>query len=391
MKNYYDILGIAESVARYEIRRAYINLAKQLHPDINKSQNAKSMFQEIVEAYQVLYNDELRKEYDYILKNGHKRDLIADFEQKVANIRDLAEFIANLRYIKALKVGLTSAGAGSGLSAGAYYGGRIGGIPGAIVGGIAGGIIGGIGGKAIGKTVENIQVGDTRRLIQSKMNAYISSQSSAIKKGIAQTVLTNWRPPHAEKPTKAKLLEFVKGNSEDGSFTLDNKVQLRKTVHEINTLYDNDPVFFLLSEYIYYLKLYGSSDDKAWMNSISRDYIEEIMRDNKCEEQKYALNRINQFKSQLNSMQESLKETNNHYFGAMTAICIPYLIICIILLVNKIWYVPVISLPFLIWGLIAMWNKFHNNAEKLEQKIKEQSHDLKEEQNKYNNIMRSIG
>ncbi len=47
-----------------EIKSAYRKLAKQYHPDLNKSPDAPKKFEEIQEAYDVLYDDNKRKMYD---------------------------------------------------------------------------------------------------------------------------------------------------------------------------------------------------------------------------------------------------------------------------------------------------------------------------------------
>lgn len=65
MKNYYEILGVKRDAALEEIKHAYRNLVKKFHPDANNySEEAKEQFQEISEAYQVLSNEESRKQYD---------------------------------------------------------------------------------------------------------------------------------------------------------------------------------------------------------------------------------------------------------------------------------------------------------------------------------------
>lgn len=66
--DYYQILGIQRDSSLEQIRRAYRIRAKLLHPDINKKENAKQLFQLLNEAYQVLINPEKRRWYDFKLK-----------------------------------------------------------------------------------------------------------------------------------------------------------------------------------------------------------------------------------------------------------------------------------------------------------------------------------
>ncbi len=63
-KDYYKTLGVDKNAAKEDIKRAYKKLAKQYHPDMNKSPNAAEKFKEINEAAAVLGDDEKRKMYD---------------------------------------------------------------------------------------------------------------------------------------------------------------------------------------------------------------------------------------------------------------------------------------------------------------------------------------
>jgi curved DNA-binding protein len=64
MKDYYAILGVPRTATQEEIKRAYKRLARQYHPDVNKSPEAEEKFKEINEAYAVLSDPEKRKIYD---------------------------------------------------------------------------------------------------------------------------------------------------------------------------------------------------------------------------------------------------------------------------------------------------------------------------------------
>ncbi len=65
MSNYYDVLGVAKNATEKEIRQAYRRLARQYHPDVNKSDaTAEDKFKEINEAYGVLSDEDSRKKYD---------------------------------------------------------------------------------------------------------------------------------------------------------------------------------------------------------------------------------------------------------------------------------------------------------------------------------------
>lgn len=63
-RDYYEILGVPRSATADQIQRAYRDLARKLHPDVNKSPDANARFAEINEAHEVLKDAEKRKRYD---------------------------------------------------------------------------------------------------------------------------------------------------------------------------------------------------------------------------------------------------------------------------------------------------------------------------------------
>lgn len=63
-RDYYEVLGVPKNASEAELKSAYRKLARQHHPDIDKSPGAAEKFKEISEAYQVLSNAEKRKAYD---------------------------------------------------------------------------------------------------------------------------------------------------------------------------------------------------------------------------------------------------------------------------------------------------------------------------------------
>ncbi|MBI3511034.1 MAG: DnaJ domain-containing protein [Bacteroidetes bacterium] len=65
MKDYYQILGIADTADEQEIKLAYRRLAKRWHPDVNAgAKGAEEKFKEIAEAYDILSDPVLRSNYD---------------------------------------------------------------------------------------------------------------------------------------------------------------------------------------------------------------------------------------------------------------------------------------------------------------------------------------
>lgn len=76
----YDVLGVDEKASDKDIQKAFRRLARSLHPDINKAEDADVKFQEVQEAYEVLSDKAYRSEYDERLKSGNKSFDRASFE-----------------------------------------------------------------------------------------------------------------------------------------------------------------------------------------------------------------------------------------------------------------------------------------------------------------------
>lgn len=93
MKNYYLILGIPQAATQEEIKRAYRDLAKLYHPDINKDKHAHEKFVDIGEAYEILYNPASRKEYDELFKSS---SYSTNFSSQQAKARQRAAEYANM-------------------------------------------------------------------------------------------------------------------------------------------------------------------------------------------------------------------------------------------------------------------------------------------------------
>ena len=72
--SYYKILGVNENASNHELRKAFCKLSIELHPDTTSLEIdvAKSKFQEVLEAYEHLNNSNLRKIYDYKLKENSR-------------------------------------------------------------------------------------------------------------------------------------------------------------------------------------------------------------------------------------------------------------------------------------------------------------------------------
>ena len=67
MIDYYELLGIKKNASVEEIKKAYRDMVKKYHPDINKSSDASKIIISLNEAKETLLDEDKRKEYDELL------------------------------------------------------------------------------------------------------------------------------------------------------------------------------------------------------------------------------------------------------------------------------------------------------------------------------------
>jgi molecular chaperone DnaJ len=82
-RDYYEILGVDRSAGEGDIKKAFRQLARELHPDVSDVPDADERFKEVVEAYEVLSKSETRQLYDRFghagLRSGGFRPTPFDF------------------------------------------------------------------------------------------------------------------------------------------------------------------------------------------------------------------------------------------------------------------------------------------------------------------------
>jgi len=87
--DFYDTLGVGKNASDDEIKAAFRKLARQYHPDVNKSPDAEEKFKEINEAYGVLSDQEKRARYDRYGRAGLGN--LGGFHDYTMDFSDLVE------------------------------------------------------------------------------------------------------------------------------------------------------------------------------------------------------------------------------------------------------------------------------------------------------------
>ena len=98
-KNYYDILEVNKNASPEIIEKAYKTLVKKYHPDLQEN-NLKSIYEEkikkINEAYDILSNQEKRKNYDLFLKNNEiSNDDYNNLKNENINLKNEINYLKN--------------------------------------------------------------------------------------------------------------------------------------------------------------------------------------------------------------------------------------------------------------------------------------------------------
>ncbi len=99
-RDYYEVLGIARNASVEEIKKAYRRLAMKYHPDKNAgNKEAEEKFKEVSEAYEVLSDEQKRRQYDQYGHDGLKSAFGPggfDFSRDFTHASDLQDIFGDL-------------------------------------------------------------------------------------------------------------------------------------------------------------------------------------------------------------------------------------------------------------------------------------------------------
>ncbi|UCF68957.1 MAG: DnaJ domain-containing protein, partial [Acidobacteriota bacterium] len=99
-KDYYAVLGVDREASETEIKKAYRQKARELHPDVNQSPQAAEQFRDVNEAYEVLSDPEKRQRYDRLgsaWKHGAPFEPPPGFEGIHFDVGDLGDIFSGMR------------------------------------------------------------------------------------------------------------------------------------------------------------------------------------------------------------------------------------------------------------------------------------------------------
>jgi len=94
-KSLYEVLGVNENASQEEIKKAYRKLARKYHPDICKKPECEEKFKEINTAYEILGDEEKRKQYDTMGDNMFNGQNFQDFYRQHKDV-DLDDILSQI-------------------------------------------------------------------------------------------------------------------------------------------------------------------------------------------------------------------------------------------------------------------------------------------------------
>ncbi|GHQ28777.1 DnaJ family protein [Helicobacter pylori] len=95
-KSLYQTLNVSENASQDEIKKSYRRLARQYHPDLNKTKEAEEKFKEINAAYEILSDEEKRRQYNQFGDNMFGGQNFSDFARSRSASEDLDDILSSI-------------------------------------------------------------------------------------------------------------------------------------------------------------------------------------------------------------------------------------------------------------------------------------------------------
>ncbi|GAA8188272.1 DnaJ C-terminal domain-containing protein [Helicobacter pylori] len=95
-KSLYQTLDVSENANQDEIKKSYRRLARKYHPDLNKTKEAEEKFKEINAAYEILSDEEKRRQYDQFGDNMFGGQNFSDFARSRSTSEDLDDILSSI-------------------------------------------------------------------------------------------------------------------------------------------------------------------------------------------------------------------------------------------------------------------------------------------------------
>uniref|UniRef100_A0A0N5CGJ7 J domain-containing protein n=1 Tax=Strongyloides papillosus TaxID=174720 RepID=A0A0N5CGJ7_STREA len=105
LKDHYETLGVKKDASRSDIKKAFYELSKKYHPDMNPGNQEKAveMFQMIKKAYEVLSNDFSRREYDETIRGPSRGYSDVSSERFTQNRRHYTDLDLDLKDLESFQ------------------------------------------------------------------------------------------------------------------------------------------------------------------------------------------------------------------------------------------------------------------------------------------------
>lgn len=95
-RSLYQTLEVSENASQDEIKKAYRKLARKYHPDVNKDKSAEEKFKEINAAYEILSDEQKRKQYDQFGDSMFGGQNFSDFARAQGGSAGLDEILSQI-------------------------------------------------------------------------------------------------------------------------------------------------------------------------------------------------------------------------------------------------------------------------------------------------------